>query len=50
MLLPILAHAPEAFFTNGDDESARLRENAAHMALKPGTDVAAQAILSLIRT
>ncbi|MER9304207.1 glycosyltransferase [Mesorhizobium sp. M0293] len=28
----------------------RLRDNAAQMALKPGTDVAAQAILSLIRT
>ena len=33
-----------------DAMRARLRDNAAQMALKPGTDVAAQAILSLIRT
>ncbi|MEI9430073.1 glycosyltransferase [Mesorhizobium sp. Cs1299R1N3] len=33
-----------------DAMRARLRNNAAEMALKPGTDVAAQAILSLIRT
>ncbi|WP_137930505.1 glycosyltransferase [Mesorhizobium comanense] len=33
-----------------DPMRARLKENAAEMALKPGTDVAAQAILSLIRT
>lgn len=33
-----------------DAMRVRLRDNAAHMALKPGTDVAAQAILSLIRT
>ncbi|TGT82743.1 MULTISPECIES: glycosyltransferase [unclassified Mesorhizobium] len=33
-----------------DAMRARLRDNAAEMALKPGTDVAAQAILSLIRT
>ena len=33
-----------------DPMRARLRDNAAQMALKPGTDVAAQAILSLIRT
>ncbi|AEH85604.1 nucleotide disphospho-sugar-binding domain-containing protein [Mesorhizobium opportunistum] len=33
-----------------DAMRARLKENAAQMALKPGTDVAAQAILSLIRT
>ncbi|PWJ91596.1 MGT family glycosyltransferase [Mesorhizobium loti] len=33
-----------------DAMRARLKDNAAQMALKPGTDVAAQAILSLIRT
>lgn len=33
-----------------DAMRARLKENAAQMVLKPGTDVAAQAILSLIRT
>lgn len=33
-----------------DAMRARLGDNAAEMALKPGTDVAAQAILSLIRT
>ena len=33
-----------------DAMRARLKGNAAQMALKPGTDVAAQAILSLIRT
>ncbi|MER8693651.1 glycosyltransferase [Mesorhizobium opportunistum] len=33
-----------------DAMRARLKENAGQMALKPGTDVAAQAILSLIRT
>ena len=33
-----------------DAMRARLRDNAAQMALKPGTDVAAQAILSLIGT
>ena len=33
-----------------DAMRARLRDNAAQMALQPGTDVAAQAILSLIRT
>ncbi|MEI8718541.1 glycosyltransferase [Mesorhizobium sp. ISC11] len=32
-----------------DAMRARLKDNAAHMALKPGTDAAAQAILSLIR-
>ncbi|WP_246676948.1 nucleotide disphospho-sugar-binding domain-containing protein [Mesorhizobium sp. B2-4-15] len=32
-----------------DAMRARLRDNAARMALEPGTDVAAQAILSLIR-
>ncbi|MER8374555.1 hypothetical protein [Mesorhizobium sp. M1406] len=33
-----------------DAMRARLKRNAAQMVLKPGTDVAAQAILSLIRT
>ncbi|MBZ9963622.1 hypothetical protein LB561_05350 [Mesorhizobium sp. B292B1B] len=33
-----------------DAMRARLKGNAAQMALNPGTDVAAQAILSLIRT
>lgn len=33
-----------------DAMRARLKDNAAQMALHPGTDVAAQAILSLIRT
>ena len=33
-----------------DAMRARLKENAAEMALKPGTDVAAEAILSLVRT
>ncbi|MER8585408.1 hypothetical protein NKH19_09160 [Mesorhizobium sp. M1338] len=33
-----------------DPMRARLKRNAAQMVLKPGTDVAAQAILSLIRT
>ncbi|QND67999.1 glycosyltransferase [Mesorhizobium loti] len=33
-----------------DAMRVRLKDNAAQMALKPGTDVAAQAILSLIRT
>ncbi|MBZ9994770.1 nucleotide disphospho-sugar-binding domain-containing protein [Mesorhizobium sp. BH1-1-4] len=33
-----------------DAMRARLRDNAAEMALKPGTEMAAQAILSLIRT
>ncbi|WP_192180567.1 nucleotide disphospho-sugar-binding domain-containing protein [Mesorhizobium amorphae] len=33
-----------------DAMRARLKENAVQMALKPGTDVAAEAILSLVRT
>ncbi|WP_027053150.1 nucleotide disphospho-sugar-binding domain-containing protein [Mesorhizobium erdmanii] len=33
-----------------DAMRARLKDNAAHMALNPGTEMAAQAILSLIRT
>ncbi|MFK0689069.1 nucleotide disphospho-sugar-binding domain-containing protein [Mesorhizobium sp. IMUNJ 23033] len=33
-----------------DAMRARLKENAAQMALKPGTDAAAEAILSLVRT